>query len=192
MRQNMASTTTEAPSSKPRILTTPTHKKLSRLSSDQKISKRPLLHPSIAHKNSSSDVPKVVYISSKSSFICTIKRVRSLLNQIEKASRDANGTSLLYQDSQDKLKASASKFMYKKNKKNENGYTNEEVVMKACGKAIEKGLRLAAWWSTQDDIKVELRTGSVGAVDDIVNHDGVEQESRVRNVSFLEVAVRLI
>lgn len=82
--------------------------------------------------------------------------------------------------------------MYKKNKKNENGYTNEEVVMKACGKAIEKGLRLAAWWSTQDDIKVELRTGSVGAVDDIVNHDGVEQESRVRNVSFLEVAVRLI
>lgn len=68
----------------------------------------------------------------------------------------------------------------------------EEVVIKASGKAIEKALQIAAWWQSQDDVKVELQTASVGAIDDIVNAEGVEEDSQVRRVSVLEIHVRLI
>lgn len=76
------------------------------------------------------------------------------------------------------------------------GKRDEEVVIKGTGKAIEKVVRLAAWWGEQSDVVVEVRTGSVGAVDDVVLRDGEEgngeeEGSRVRRVSCLEVGVRL-
>lgn len=69
----------------------------------------------------------------------------------------------------------------------------EEVVMKATGKAIEKLLRLAIWWQGQKGVVVRIRTGSVGAVDDVVEKGGEElvEESRIRRTSCLEVGVRL-
>lgn len=68
---------------------------------------------------------------------------------------------------------------------------DEEVVIKGTGKAIEKVVRLAAWWGKQNDVRVVVRTGSVGAVDDVVDGEGEEGESRVRRVSCLEVGIRL-
>lgn len=70
----------------------------------------------------------------------------------------------------------------------------EEVVIKGTGKAIEKVLQLALYWQGQRDVKVEVRTGSVGAVDDVVSKDGedVGENSRVRRVSCLEIGVRLV
>jgi len=69
------------------------------------------------------------------------------------------------------------------------------VILKATGKAIEKLLRLAIWFQGQEDLTVRLRTGSVGAVDDVVGvvEDGeeVEESSRVRRTSCLEVLVGL-
>ncbi|TQS38988.1 hypothetical protein Golomagni_00495 [Golovinomyces magnicellulatus] len=164
-------------------------KKLSRLSSEQKISKRPLLHPAILGRSSSSGAPRVIYVSTKSSFVGTIKRVRLLLDQIRKRSQGDKVTSLLRQDSGDVQKALSKAVIEEKNRIKD--AMNEEVVIKASGKAIDKGLRLASWCSTLDNVKTELRTGSVGAVDDIVDMDGVEEGSRLRNVSFLEVVLTL-
>lgn len=70
----------------------------------------------------------------------------------------------------------------------------EEVVIKATGRAVDKGLRMAMWWLQQKDVRVVIRTGSVGAVDDVVaigDEDGVEESSRVRRTSCLEVGISL-
>jgi ribonuclease P/MRP protein subunit POP7 len=74
---------------------------------------------------------------------------------------------------------------------------NEEVTLKATGKAVEKLLSVAMWFQGQDDVKVVLKTGSVGAVDDVVSmkedgdEDGEVEETRVRRTSCLEVGVSL-
>ncbi len=68
----------------------------------------------------------------------------------------------------------------------------EEVVMKATGRAVEKLLRLAVHFQGEEGLRVQVRTGSVGAVDDVVDEAGDETgESRVRRTSCLEVGVRL-
>ena len=66
--------------------------------------------------------------------------------------------------------------------------------MKATGKAIEKLLSLVLHFQGQDDVKVVVRTGSVGAIDDIVNKDGTDEEeegSQIRRTSTLEVGISL-
>jgi ribonuclease P/MRP protein subunit POP7 len=72
-----------------------------------------------------------------------------------------------------------------------------EVIIKGTGKAIAKVMALAAWWQNQDGVQVRVRTGGVGAVDDVVPVDeGAEDagvgESRVRRVSMLEVGVSYV
>lgn len=67
-----------------------------------------------------------------------------------------------------------------------------EVLVTGTGKALEKVLRVAAWFEEQGDCSVEVRTGTVGTVDDVVDGDGEEEEdSRVRRLSCLEVVVKL-
>jgi ribonuclease P/MRP protein subunit POP7 len=70
----------------------------------------------------------------------------------------------------------------------------EEVVLKATGKAIERLLQVALFFENEEGVKVEIRTGSVGAVDDVVEREGGGEtgESRVRRTSCLEVWVRLV
>lgn len=51
------------------------------------------------------------------------------------------------------------------------GKEPEEVILKATNRAIEKALGLGVFFQGQDDVRVRLRTGSVGAVDDIVVDD---------------------
>ena len=69
----------------------------------------------------------------------------------------------------------------------------EEVIMKATGRAIEKLLGLVMHFQGQDDVKVVVRTGSVGAVDDIVGKEGADEEegSQIRRTSALEVGISL-
>ena len=77
------------------------------------------------------------------------------------------------------------------------GAGGEEVVVKATGKAIERALQVAVWFQGQEDVLVRVRTGSVGAVDDVVLRGGGEEgeveveESRVRRASVLEVGISL-
>lgn len=49
------------------------------------------------------------------------------------------------------------------------GRGREEVVLKGTGRAIEKVLRMVVYWQGQGDVRVVVRTGSVGAVDDVVS-----------------------
>lgn len=73
------------------------------------------------------------------------------------------------------------------------GKEAEEVLVKATGKAIEKALRVALYFQGQDDCLVRLRTGSVGAVDDLLVQEGEEAEgvpeTRIRRTSMLEVGI---
>ena len=83
------------------------------------------------------------------------------------------------------------------------GKETEEVVLKATGRAIQNVLGLALFFQGQDDCRVQLRTGTVGVVDDIVesgmprgseNEEGEDEEeelpeSRVRKASFVEVSI---
>jgi hypothetical protein len=76
-----------------------------------------------------------------------------------------------------------------------------EVIFKATGKAIEKGLQLALYFSQQDDIKMRVATGTVTAVDDIVEKEDLDDvqsmeteyvpETQIRRMSMLEVGIKL-
>lgn len=63
------------------------------------------------------------------------------------------------------------------------------VTVTGTGRAVEKTLSLASWFEQKADCVVEVRTGTVGTVDDILVEG--EDESRVRRLSCLEVVVRL-
>lgn len=171
----------------PPIATVQQPPKLPRLSKNQKIQKRPLLHPAIASPHRSSTTQKAIYISSSSSFIATIKRVRKLLSHIESRS----SSSIDFKQHSDAVLKQIEADV----EKGKSRGREEEVVLKATGKAIEKCLRLAVWWLGQADVRVVVRTGSVGAVDDVVNKDdgevGEEEGSRVRRTSCLEVGISL-
>ncbi|RDL35931.1 uncharacterized protein BP5553_06543 [Venustampulla echinocandica] len=193
-------------------------KKLPRLSNHHKISKRPLLHPPIASPNSSSNTaPKVIYISSSTPFISTIKRVRKLLSGIEarqyaasKSSRPRPGKNNREnwnaKSRNDELRSvmqtgNDQAFIrgVESSLKDRDG---EEVILKATGKAIERLLSVAAWFMSEGEGKefaVSIRTGSVGAIDDVVSRrdgdvdadmEAEELGSRVRRTSCLEVGVR--
>lgn len=69
-----------------------------------------------------------------------------------------------------------------------------EVVVLGTGKAVEKVLGVASWFSDERDCRVEVVTKSVGTVDDVVGGEeegGMGDESRVRKLSCLEVTIRL-
>ena len=71
---------------------------------------------------------------------------------------------------------------------------SEEVLVKATGKAIEKALQVALYFQAQKDCMVKLKTGSVGAVDDVIAEEGQEEEvpdTRIRRTSMLEVGISL-
>ncbi len=73
------------------------------------------------------------------------------------------------------------------------GAREEEVLIKGTGKAIEKVLRLALYWQQREDVVITVRTGTIGAVDDVVERGegGMEIESLVRGVNCLEIGIRL-
>jgi ribonuclease P/MRP protein subunit POP7 len=67
-----------------------------------------------------------------------------------------------------------------------------EAVVLGTGRAIEKCVSVASWFTAQQDCVVEVRTRTVGTVDDVVvEGDAFEDESRVRRVSAMEVTIRL-
>ncbi len=71
-----------------------------------------------------------------------------------------------------------------------------EVLVLATGRAIDKAVNVASFFQKQLDCIVQLRTGSVGTVDDIVAEGDEEfpfggDETRKRMVSCLEVSIKL-
>lgn len=79
---------------------------------------------------------------------------------------------------------------------------SEVVILKATTKAIGKALNLAQFFQRQEGLSVQLRTGTVGVVDDIVHSNersGIDEEdqaadlpdTQIRKISMLEVAIIL-
>ena len=80
-----------------------------------------------------------------------------------------------------------------------NGRVAEEIAIKATGKAIDQALQLGLHLQKQNDLSVKIKTGSVAAIDDIVQSDTQQvaeeheelPESRIRHTSMIEVRVML-
>ncbi|KAL8680604.1 MAG: hypothetical protein Q9186_003196 [Xanthomendoza sp. 1 TL-2023] len=134
--------------------------KLPRLPSNARISKRPLLRPPIPSPYTSAASPKIIYISTKTPFVSAVKRVRKLLSLIEKRALGkvdlGNGRT-----DRERLRGIGEGG-------SEGQKEPEEVFLKATNRAIEKALELGVFFQGQEDVRVRLRTGSAGAVDDVV------------------------
>ncbi|KAL8853427.1 MAG: hypothetical protein Q9221_001744 [Calogaya cf. arnoldii] len=147
-----------APTEPPLVRSKPP--KLPRLPSNARITKRPLLRPAIPSPYASSASPKIIYISAKTPFISAVKRVRKLLDLIDKR---AVGKVELGDGRKGKEALRAIGEAKQISEKEP-----EEVILKATNRAIERALGLGVFFQGQGDVRVRLRTGSVGAVDDIV------------------------
>ncbi|KAI0021324.1 Rpp20 subunit of nuclear RNase MRP and P-domain-containing protein [Xylariomycetidae sp. FL0641] len=79
-----------------------------------------------------------------------------------------------------------------------------EVLVCGTGRAIQVVLQVASFFQKQNDCVVQLRTGSIGAIDDVVANEGEEKEEeeeedpwasgadqRVRMMSSLEASIKL-
>jgi ribonuclease P/MRP protein subunit POP7 len=143
--------------------------------------------------------------------------VKKYLDEIESRASGPGGNSIGRKSEQEVLRGIEDSLSGKGNSGKEKGARDEEVLVKGTGKAIEKVLRIACYWLGQEGVKVVVRTGSVGAVDDVVETerkgkkilekdepedamegvvceeegDNVVEESRIRRVSYVEVAIRL-
>jgi ribonuclease P/MRP protein subunit POP7 len=171
------------------------HRQLTDLTyADAKISKRPLLHAPIASARAGSSVQKVIYVSSSSPFISIVKRVRKFLVEIDKR---AMGSVSFTNPEATALGDRARLAQAGESSGNGIKGRQEEVMVKGTGKAIDKALQIALHFQGQGDCVVRLRTGSVGAIDDITlegdgaAEDGEVEETRIRRVSVLEVAISL-
>ncbi|WYZ39555.1 hypothetical protein EsH8_III_001469 [Colletotrichum jinshuiense] len=152
--------------------------KLPQLPKGSKIQKRALPR----RQQPVSSKSQLIYVSSSTPFMSAVSRVRKQLDKSLKGNvPSTRGMSLnqrvdlLHRDEGTK------------------GGNGEAVVL-GTGKAIEKVLSVAAWFTEQSDCEVEVRTRTIGTVDDVVlegDDDGFGDESRVRKVSCLEVTVRL-
>lgn len=61
-------------------------------------------------------------------------------------------------------------------KKRVGGVSGEEVVVKGTGKAVGKVMEVGSWFQQRDGFEVRVRTGSVGALDDVEVPEKEEQE----------------
>lgn len=154
------------------------NKDLPKLPSNTTISRRPINHGPIASRFAGAHVPKVVYISRKTPVISAVKRVKQFLREIEKRAmqslgvdgvinRNANGKN---GDRELQIKLGQVSDKLEKDK--------EEVLVKASGRAIEQALRIGEWFRHREDemlCNVEVRTGSVSVVDDIVEVEAIDE-----------------
>jgi ribonuclease P/MRP protein subunit POP7 len=137
--------------------------KLPKLPENAKVTKRAIHHPPIPTPFSSAQEPKVVYITTGSPFIPQIKRIRALLSESSKRSKQSLASGkpgTLSSKKVDQAIADAAKA--------KGGVKQgEEVFVKATGKAIERALEIGLFFQQQADCKVRVTTGSVEVVDDV-------------------------
>ncbi|KAI4117852.1 MAG: hypothetical protein LQ345_002001 [Seirophora villosa] len=172
--------TTKSPPAKP------DPPKLPRLPSNARIQKRPLLRPPIPSPFTSAAHPKIVYISTRTPFISAVKRVRKLLAQTQaraaQSTRGKQPPDLVNGKGSDgeKLRALERSIVAAEEEEGEGSGKGgkKEVVLKATSRAIERALELGLFFQEQEDLVVRLRTGTAGAVDDVVVEEEEEEEGK--------------
>jgi ribonuclease P/MRP protein subunit POP7 len=146
------------------------------------------MHAPIASSLTGAATRKVVYVTSKSAFVPTIKRVRKYLDAIEKrSSTPVSLSNLQGRVSDQQILDTISK---------SGPARAEDVVVTGTGKAIDKVLQVGLYLQSQDDVRVTLSTGTVGTVDDCSipgaeGEDDEREETRIRRTSKVEVSVSL-
>ncbi|KAF1344830.1 Rpp20 subunit of nuclear RNase MRP and P-domain-containing protein [Delphinella strobiligena] len=156
--------------------------KLPKLPKNTKVTKRPLLHPTIPSKYAGSNQQKVIYIGTRTPFMSAVKRVERHLDQVEKRATQS-ATAHVKNENKKKRKygqysaatgdddageiGRIAKKLAEKDAGEEGSWMKEEVVLKASGRAIEKALKLALYFTKKEGFGVLIKTGSVGAIDDI-------------------------
>ncbi|CAH0022859.1 unnamed protein product [Clonostachys rhizophaga] len=143
-----------------------------------KVQKRPLNR----RQPPASSNSRIIYVSPSTPFMSAVKRVQKQLNAGLRTQTAAHKNASLGSRIRQLERASASS--------GEKG--SATVTVMGTGRAIEKTLSLASWFEQAGDYEVEMRTKTIGTVDDIVaEDDDGEDESRVRKLSGLEVSIRL-
>lgn len=156
---------------------------------DAQVTKRPLLRPAIPSPYTSSTTQKVVYVSARTPFMSAIKRVEKLLQLADKRDVQA-ATTLAKKNSNNKRKrrreddggedeiGAIARFAEegREKKKRVGGVGGEEVLIKGTGKAVAKVMEMGCWFLQRDGFEVRVRTGSVGAVDDVEVPEKDEEE----------------
>lgn len=157
---------------------------------DAKVVKRPLLRPAIPSAHAGASQQKVVYVSTHTPFLSAVKRVEKLLHLADKRlvqsatanaqnqngrgqkrKRGADGDEILgIAEEVERMKGGK---RGKGRGEEEDDVAGEEVVLKGTGKAIHRVLELALWFQQREqEYVVRLRTGSVGAIDDVTVEEG--------------------
>ena len=130
------------------------------------VERRPLIHAPIASPFAGAGVQKVVYVSRNTPIMAAVKRVKKLLLHVEK--RAMQGVDLTKDRNGMRKLAEANERL---------GKNGESVLVKASGRAMEQALRVGEWFKNREDglaCNVDVRTGSVQAVDDIVEKEANE------------------
>ncbi|KIW67391.1 hypothetical protein PV04_06650 [Phialophora macrospora] len=157
---------------------------LRRLPPNATIRRRPLNHAPIADlRSSGAKAPKVVYVSRRTPAVAAIKRVKRYLASIEKRALQNAGAAVTRNGGHGPRAAVV--------KANEAlAETKEEVLVKASGRAMTQALRVGEWFRTHEKdmlCNVEVRTGSVSTVDDIVE-GGEDDENEDEDIDDGEAA----
>ncbi|KAK1147425.1 hypothetical protein N8T08_001507 [Aspergillus melleus] len=135
-----------------------------------RVQKRPIPHAPIASPYAGSNIPKTVYVSTKSPFMSAVKRVQKLLRQAEKrATASVELSNSKVRDRQRLAQVARAGEQV----------CQEEVFVKATGRAMEKALSVGRWFEERgEEYTVRVKTGSVLVVDDVVE----DEEARRRTV----------
>ncbi|KAJ5888447.1 hypothetical protein N7495_008488 [Penicillium taxi] len=143
------------------------NKDLTKVPAYVSVETRPIPHAPVASPYAGADVPKIVYISSRTPFMSAVKRVKKLLSEAEK--RATSGVNLEDTRTTEAQKlAELAKVAEKR----------EEIFVKASGGAIEKALNLGKWFEEKStEYIVRVTAGREIVVDDL--HVVSEKKERV-------------
>ncbi|KAI0195679.1 Rpp20 subunit of nuclear RNase MRP and P-domain-containing protein [Xylaria flabelliformis] len=175
-----------------------TTKKLPPVPKGATVRRRPIPSGPVASTTSA----RRIHVSAKTPFRSVTTRVRKQLDKYlrQSASSRATFTNKLSQ----KKNASLGERVRRIQEQSQNAATgglglglenSGEVLVLGTGRAIQKVAEVALFFQKQPDCIVQLRTGSVAAVDDVISkeEDGLEGDvtERARMMSSLEASIRL-
>ncbi|KAH7197946.1 Rpp20 subunit of nuclear RNase MRP and P-domain-containing protein [Fusarium flagelliforme] len=149
--------------------------KLPSISEGSRVEKRPLTR----RQPPASSKSRIIYVSSKTPFMAAVKRARKQLDASLKTT-DAAPRGAPLHSRVENLKKTAG-----------GAVESAVVTVMGTGKAIEKTLAVAGWFEQEGDCEVEIKTGTVGTVDDVVAEGDEEDETRLRKLGCLEVRIKL-
>lgn len=138
------------------------------------------MHPPIPSSYTSRTSPKIIYLSTGTPFVSALKRVRSLMSEIDKRGTQA---SLAHSSSRRGRGGRGGRGggrggLSGKDAERIREIESEPVVVKATGKAVAKAVGMVGVLMRERAWRVRVRTGSVVAVDDLsVGEDVDEGES---------------